>query len=43
MASCGATVLMFFECFIKGVEMPAKPSQQLMRFLRLRYMLKCLS
>jgi hypothetical protein len=42
MASCGATVLMFFECFIKGITIADKPSQALIRFMRLRYMLKCL-
>ncbi|KAG1709717.1 hypothetical protein DVH05_020371 [Phytophthora capsici] len=42
MSSCGVAVLMFFECFLSEVELPSKPSPACLRFLRLRYMLKCL-
>ncbi|KAG3235214.1 hypothetical protein PI124_g19746 [Phytophthora idaei] len=41
-ASCGVMVLTFFECFIQGMVIPSKPSPTLLRFLRLRYLLKCL-
>jgi len=41
-ASCGVMVLMFFECFIRGIEMPRKPNPALLRFMRLRYLLKCI-
>ncbi|KAG6948844.1 hypothetical protein JG687_00015228 [Phytophthora cactorum] len=41
-ASCGVIVLMFFECFIRGINLPPKPSPTLLRFLRLRYLLKCI-
>ncbi|KAF1776359.1 hypothetical protein GQ600_27001 [Phytophthora cactorum] len=42
-SSCGVAVLTFFECFLSGIAIPDKPSLPLMRFLRLRYMLKCLT
>ncbi|EEY62342.1 cysteine protease family C48, putative [Phytophthora infestans T30-4] len=41
-SSCGVAVLMFFECFLRGIPLPAKPTLPLIRFLRLRYMLQCL-
>ncbi|KAE9095801.1 hypothetical protein PF006_g23925 [Phytophthora fragariae] len=41
-ASCGVMVLMFFECYLRGIEMPRKPSPALLRFMRLRYLLKCI-
>ncbi|KAF1792701.1 hypothetical protein GQ600_1113 [Phytophthora cactorum] len=40
--SCGVIVLMFFECFIRGINLPPKPSPTLLRFLRPRYLLKCI-
>eukprot|EP00644_Phytophthora_capsici_P011064 jgi/Phyca11/110110/e_gw1.18.545.1 len=41
-ASCGVMVLTFFECFIRGISMPTKPTAAQLRFLRLRYLLKCI-
>lgn len=41
-SSCGAAVLLFFECYLTGIDMPEKLSHASMRFFRLRYMLKCL-
>ncbi|OWZ07889.1 Cysteine protease [Phytophthora megakarya] len=42
-SSCGVAVLMFFECILRGVGLPTTPSQSFMRFMRLRYLLKCIS
>ncbi|KAG6944388.1 hypothetical protein JG687_00017909 [Phytophthora cactorum] len=41
-SSCGAAVLMFFECYLNSNAIPAKSIPSVIRFLRLRYMLKCL-
>ncbi|KAL4103130.1 hypothetical protein PRIC1_006865 [Phytophthora ramorum] len=41
-ASCGVMVLMFFEWYLRGIEMPLKPSPALLCFMRLRYLLKCI-
>ncbi|RLN06604.1 hypothetical protein BBJ28_00002807 [Nothophytophthora sp. Chile5] len=42
LASCGVLVLTFFECVIRGIKMPHDPPPGLVRFLRLRYLLKCI-
>ncbi|RLN32096.1 hypothetical protein BBJ28_00016960 [Nothophytophthora sp. Chile5] len=42
LASCGVLVLTFFKCVIRGIKMPHDPSPGLVRFLRLRYLLKCI-
>ncbi|POM58669.1 Hypothetical protein PHPALM_36662 [Phytophthora palmivora] len=42
-SSCGVMVLMFFECFTRGIDMPRIPTPAAVRLLRLRYLLKCIS
>ncbi|ETO59242.1 hypothetical protein F444_22387 [Phytophthora nicotianae P1976] len=41
-ANCSVMVLLFFECYIRGISMPNKPSPAMLRFMRLRYLLKCI-
>ncbi|OWZ23104.1 Cysteine protease [Phytophthora megakarya] len=41
-SSCGVTVLMFFECKISGIALPITHAPPCMRFLRMRYLSKCM-
>eukprot|EP00644_Phytophthora_capsici_P017411 jgi/Phyca11/125162/e_gw1.57.247.1 len=40
--NCGSLVLLFFECSVRGIALPKTVSNSLMRYFRLRYLLKSL-
>ncbi|OWY93105.1 Cysteine protease [Phytophthora megakarya] len=41
--SCDVAVIMSFECILRGFALPTTPSQFFIRFMRLWYLLKCIS
>ncbi|OWZ21114.1 ABC transporter [Phytophthora megakarya] len=40
--NCGLFVLLFFECTVRGITLPASPSKGFLHYIRMRYMLKAL-
>lgn len=40
--NCGPLVLLFFESSVRDIALPTEPSKALMRYIRLRYLLKSL-